>query len=244
MDPNNSDAWANPDAVEFFSVHRSDARELYPSEKKFLIEVLKPGMTVLDVGCATGGMYAALRDLIGDIHYTGVDVSAPMIRRARERFPQAQFEFVDGKKLPFPDASFDVVISFGVLHMILNWRELLAECFRLTKKSFLFDLRLVEGESVEDRSRSWQWIAPDSQEQSDNRVPYVVLNAKEAVEMCVSLEPSISLRAYGYLHPIAQTARGPYSEVCMTSFCMERSRSCHSDSLQWEVPLQKPKVMV
>ena len=68
---------------------------------------------VLDVGCGTG----LGRELLpAGVRYTGVDVSAGMLRVARERHPGERFIQADAGALPFAAGTFDAVISlFGCL---------------------------------------------------------------------------------------------------------------------------------
>ena len=77
---------------------------------------IKPGMSVLDVGCGTGvvGLTAARRGA----RVTGVDLTPELIARAKENSAlmgfDADWRQGDAEALPLPDASFDVVVSqFG-----------------------------------------------------------------------------------------------------------------------------------
>jgi ubiquinone/menaquinone biosynthesis C-methylase UbiE len=79
-----------------------------------------PGERVIDIGCGCGGTTIAFADRIGPRgHVLGVDVSAPMLARAREIAPAgAPLEFVlaDATVHPFAPASFDLLVSrFGVM---------------------------------------------------------------------------------------------------------------------------------
>jgi SAM-dependent methyltransferase len=77
-----------------------------------------PDHHVLDVGCGTGQvtLLAARRADRG--HVVGVDLSAPMLERARadaaaQGIANVRFEQGDAQVHPFPDAGFDVAISRG-----------------------------------------------------------------------------------------------------------------------------------
>lgn len=82
---------------------------------------LKPGESVLDVGCGTGSLAIAAKRRVGAGGAVfGVDASAPMIARARNKARKAGVEvnFDDGvaESLSFPDARFDVVLNTVMLH--------------------------------------------------------------------------------------------------------------------------------
>lgn len=77
---------------------------------------VEPGMDVLDVACGTGN--ATLPAAREGARVTGLDFSPDLLAIARERAADAmiEVEWVEGdaQELPFPDASFDRVIStFG-----------------------------------------------------------------------------------------------------------------------------------
>jgi ubiquinone/menaquinone biosynthesis C-methylase UbiE len=95
-------------------------------ERRFrerLVELaqLKPGEVVLDVGCGTGSLAIAAKRRVGaagSVH--GVDASPEMVDRARRKTTktgvEVAFQTAIVEALPFPDASFDVVLSTLVLH--------------------------------------------------------------------------------------------------------------------------------
>jgi ubiquinone/menaquinone biosynthesis C-methylase UbiE len=70
-----------------------------------LLEGLRPART-LDVACGTGFL---TRHLKGEI--VGLDASASMLEIARERIPDGEFLVGDALDLPFPDRSFDRIVS-------------------------------------------------------------------------------------------------------------------------------------
>lgn len=89
------------------------------------------GLHVLDIGCGNGSLLAALAPHIAD--GVGVDASPAMIERARSRFgdaPNLRFEHVPEPRLPFNNASFDLVISF-MSFRYLDWDPIMAEIRRV-----------------------------------------------------------------------------------------------------------------
>ncbi len=74
---------------------------------------------VLDVACGTGRTLDMLAAARPDAAYTGVDLSPAYIREARRNLGHVDTLSLlvhDGRSLPFPDASFDVVTSTYLFH--------------------------------------------------------------------------------------------------------------------------------
>ena len=79
------------------------------------------GRRILDVGCGSGPISAALRD--GGATVAGFDSSTKMVELARKRLgPDADLQIADlGRPLPYPDGAFDDVIAALVMHYLQDW---------------------------------------------------------------------------------------------------------------------------
>lgn len=90
---------------------------------------------VLDVGCgiATDGIQFAR----AGARYTGVDTSENALDLARTRFSleavPGSFETASATRLPFPDQSFDLVYSHGVIHHIDGTEAAISEFHRVLR---------------------------------------------------------------------------------------------------------------
>src|SRR3954466_13497377 len=89
------------------------------------------GRRILDAGCGSGPLFAALRDRGAVV--TGVDASAGMVELARRRLgAEADLRVADlADPLPFPDGKFDDVVGSLVLHYLQDWGPTLAELRRV-----------------------------------------------------------------------------------------------------------------
>lgn len=93
------------------------------------------GKQVLEVGCGAGT--DLVRFARGGAHVTGVDLSSSALALARENFAQQKLEAdlreADGERLPFPDATFDLVYAHGVIQYAADDRAVVEECRRVLK---------------------------------------------------------------------------------------------------------------
>ena len=86
---------------------------------------LEAGQSVLDVGCGTGSLAIAAKRFVGaGGQVRGVDPSPEMVARARRKAVkagvEAGFEVGTIEALPFPDATFDTVLSSLMLHHLTD----------------------------------------------------------------------------------------------------------------------------
>lgn len=91
------------------------------------------GRRILDAGCGSGPLTAALRDQGASV--TGIDGSPAMIALARERLGEAVPLHVGdlARPLPFADQAFDDAIASLVLHDLEDWDAPLAELRRVLR---------------------------------------------------------------------------------------------------------------
>ena len=106
----------------------------------------------LDIGTGPGQIVIKLARRLTRWKFVGVDRSANMIGQAVANLASAggelagrvEFQVADGNALPFPEASFDLVLCNSVLHHLAEPEKLLAEMARLAKPGgaiLLRDLR-------------------------------------------------------------------------------------------------------
>lgn len=100
---------------------------------------LQPGKWVLDLGCGAGfDCLAAAIEVGRSGRVVGLDMTPEMVRLARRHAADAAVPNVtilqgEIESLPFPDASFDVVISNCVINLCADKERILAEAHRVLK---------------------------------------------------------------------------------------------------------------
>jgi SAM-dependent methyltransferase len=146
-----------PELDRIFPTGRDWARDLgYPAEllvrvpegsaesfagvaNPFSLEPLAPGERVLDLGCGAGTDTLVAAQMVGpEGRVTGIDMTPEMLAKARASVAElglTHVELVEGEaeSLPFPDESFDVVISNGVIDLIPDKDAVFSELFRVLR---------------------------------------------------------------------------------------------------------------
>jgi arsenite methyltransferase len=124
------------------------------------------GETVLDIGSGGGlDSLVAARMAGAGGKVVGLDLSPEMVARAYENLKQTDltnvaFQEFSGEDLPFPDGSFDVVISNGVFNLIPAKGRMLKEACRVLKPNgrLLIADQVLSGSSTkspQERIDSW-----------------------------------------------------------------------------------------
>ena len=104
-------------------------------ENELVLEMLKPcdQERILDAGCGTG---IFTQDVLSEgAHVVGLELSLPMIMRARKKLEGYPFHTLQGdmKNLPFNDNTFEKAISVTAIEFIRDARGAIGELFRITK---------------------------------------------------------------------------------------------------------------
>lgn len=99
---------------------------------------IRPGMQILEVGCGNGRLWAENQSkLPGGVHVILSDISDGMLRDVKREaglkegiFEYRQFDCAD---IPYPDASFDLVIANYLLFYCADISNVCAELYRVLK---------------------------------------------------------------------------------------------------------------
>ena len=121
-----------PEFFERVEAHRYDKEWHIPTAADF---ANTRGLRVLEIGCGMGTDGAQFAK--AGANYTGVDLTDAAVELARKRFQvsglEGEFRVADAERLDFPDESFDVVYSHGVLHHTPDIEAAVREIHRVLK---------------------------------------------------------------------------------------------------------------
>ncbi len=140
------------DGVEAYSAAASQAY-LERIDRTFVEHALSLGVAeghAVDIGTGPGVIPIMLAARVPGLRLTGVDLSEPMLQKAREAAEEAgvadrlDFRVGDAKSLPFSEQSLDLVLCNSLLHHLPDALALLNEISRLVRPGgaiLLRDLR-------------------------------------------------------------------------------------------------------
>jgi ubiquinone/menaquinone biosynthesis C-methylase UbiE len=115
-------------------VARRVVRPVYRRIAVDVAAVAPEGASVLDAGTGPGVLLVELAKRRPDLRLTGVDLSADMVTAARRNVvpfgDRVAVEEADVTRLPFPDASFDVIVSSISVH---HWDDVAAGAAELAR---------------------------------------------------------------------------------------------------------------
>ena len=121
---------------------------------------LRAGDRLLDVGCAKGFMMHDFALLIPGLVVKGVDVSRYAVEHAIEDM-RPHVQVADARRLPFPDKSFDVVVSINTIHNLAreDCGQALREIERVARRGAFVTVDAYRSEEERERMRAWNLTA-------------------------------------------------------------------------------------
>lgn len=228
--------YKSDEIARFYTEHRNTWSDFYQSERWILKRVFGEDgrlKSVLDVGCAAGGLGRALAERFSLAKYVGVDINQQVIQTAlatQDTFPvPCRFECAD---IADPDClagqQFDLVCSFSCADWNVETTAIMNACWERVRPGgyFVISLRLTPERGVNDMSRSYQYIhfgsaQPTSQEEKAN---YVVFNWRDALVTFASLSPLPGhILGYGYWGKPSFTAVTFYDSLVFAVFALHKT---------------------
>lgn len=118
------------------SVLRSHTWRTAQNSAPHLLAHLRPGQSLLDIGCGPGTITADLADLVAPGQVVGLDAADDVITQAtayaaERRVPNIRFEVGDLFHLPYGDGAFDVIHVHQVLQHLVDPTAALVELRRV-----------------------------------------------------------------------------------------------------------------
>lgn len=132
----------------------------FEAEHAFLIEKIRPGSKVLDIGCGEGRNMRSIFSVTEDVH--GIDNDPTAVEHARENFKEASFVTItlaDAVDLPFEDKTFDTVTHLMALsNLDARKADSLQECVRVLKDEGFVILSSFSDTAFEERMKIYKQV--------------------------------------------------------------------------------------
>src|SRR5262245_15889180 len=129
MTPNNSHYIPALGLHGLTPFYDSFAKLINPLRRRLLQQAnIRPGQRVLDLGCGTGLLTIMIKRSVPEALVTGLDADEEVLKIARDKAHGAeiQWDHALAFDMPYPDQSFDVVVSSFVTHHLTGTEKLRA----------------------------------------------------------------------------------------------------------------------
>jgi SAM-dependent methyltransferase len=153
------------------------------------LQGLAPSGDVLEIGSGSGAMAADLLRRFPQLRMVATDYDPDMVEAARRtlaRFGErATAQRVDATSLPFDDRRFDLVLSFAMLHHVVDWERAVAEAVRVLRPGgHLVGYDLVHPAPGQHKHReahgSVRMMSPDQLQGQLGRLPVTGVRIRRA----------------------------------------------------------------
>ncbi len=135
---NDVERFSNLDTGQIATIDAKISLELLTEASK---RINPKAQYLLDIGCGAGNYSLKMLTKIADLNCTLVDLSKPMLEKAKERVSvktNSTVEIIQGdiREVVLKDNSFDIILAGAVLHHLRNdndWETTFRKLFRLLK---------------------------------------------------------------------------------------------------------------
>ena len=214
-------AWSSKKIVSYFNNNRATFNSLYKGEKYLISKYVKKNDTVLDIGCAQGGLFKILKKKFSNIDYTGLDFNKEMINLAKKKIDKKNFFLFKGKNYySFFKKKFDVVIIFGILHLNPNWKSILINAYKVAKKRVLFDLRFASNQN--SNLKNYLSLNFDNKKSKKFAIPYLLLEKKETIKFFKGKFRNSIFDNYSYAGKPSKYS-SIESKIVFANFCLKKN---------------------
>src|SRR5262245_6121404 len=135
------------------------SRQLAPGFVEFA--GVQNGDRVLDVGCGTGSLSAALAKATKALKIVGIDPSKSFVEYARSQIRdfRVSLEVGDAQNLPYPDQSFDRCLALLIVNFIPDARKATNEMRRVTRSGGVIATANWDGSRANELVNGFFWDA-------------------------------------------------------------------------------------
>ena len=213
---------------EYYQTNRMSYDDFYPSEKVIIEKVFSEenAKSVLDIGCACGGLGKALSDEFNISQYIGIDINKEAINWAKKNnILNIPHQYIADDILNIDIEQADVVFSLSCADWNIQTDAIIQKSWQSVKEGgiLIMSLRLTKEESINDITKSYQYIDFFNKEEKKEKANYVIYNINDSLNLFDKLSPPPSeVNAYGYYGQPSKTAIVPYDKLLFSVFAIKK----------------------
>ena len=194
--------YSSDELTNRYSNYRFQWDEFYLSERKILSQIgFKKTDSVLDLGCACGGLGHVLKQKYDVSNYTGIDISKKSIDRGKLNLVHGD---VLDKKFDHYTDKFNKVISFSCIDWNVQVNEMFDRAWSFVKSNghLIVSVRLTDKNTIND---AYQIIGTD-------KPIFTVWNFNDFNNRILSMNAS-TVCSYGYWSKIKENTYNCYEDI-------------------------------
>ena len=206
--------------------YRQTFNELYPSEQYIFNQInFDVNDSVLDIGCATGGLGRILNQQYNIDNYVGVEICTNMVSYANETYNQKIINIDILDYNVSESEKFDKVISLSCIDWNIDYDLMLNHAFNLVKDNgwLILTLRFTNEKSLKDVNVAYTNAGSD-------KAQYTVINFVEFMNW-VQSQPIKQTIIKGDWGNIKNNTVCPYDKLCFSAIGLQKgvSSNCKYD---------------
>tara|TARA_B110000046_G_scaffold78597_1_gene86680 strand:+ start:496 stop:1230 length:735 start_codon:yes stop_codon:yes gene_type:complete len=211
---------------KFFNHNRIKWDQFYESEKKIINGLnIDSSETVLDIGCACGGLGLALEEKFNITRYSGIEINNKAAEFAKKINPRAKIycgDLLDLSQGEIMGNLYNIVFSLSCVDWNTQFTESLEAAWRhvIPGGNLVVTFRLTNELGVNDINKSFQYINYSGKLEGEVAA-YVVLNFKELIVELEKFNPE-TINAFGYWGLPSETAITPLDKICFAAFSIRK----------------------
>jgi len=238
--------YKSSEIVQFYSTYRMKYDDFYPSEKKVIEYIFNNEeyrkMSILDIGCACGGLGKALSEQFNIKSYTGVDINKDAIDWAKNNNRlDIESKFIYGDILHIDVDKADLVFSLSCADWNVETDAIIQKAWSKVKWGgyLIVSLRLTNKNSINDIDKSYQYIDPFNKGIREEKANYVVFNIDDALNKFNMINPLPSkIYAYGYFGKPSETAVTPFDKLLFSVFAVKKEKKYNKCQIKIDFPIE------